>query len=148
MAVGWNTPLNTLQICGFTTLWTALKADSNSMTPSVPQFQKKKFFLCYSSVSTPPLHPQNTRYSVHKVVHKAVKPQTCTVFRGAYQPRAIHSYGGFPEIIAGKPWSRESFDFVNSAVTNQQKADSRITFRPSVLHHRKYSQNVAGANGR
>ena len=38
----------------------------------------------------------------YSAFHKALKPQTSTVFGGAYQPRAIHSYGGFSGIIPGK----------------------------------------------
>ena len=59
-------------------------------------------------------------FHANSVFHKTVKPWTCTVFRGAYQPRVIHSYGGFWEIIPGKPWSRKSFAFVNSAVSAKQ----------------------------
>ena len=40
--------------------------------------------------------------STNSAFHEAVKPWTSTVFRGAYQPRAIHSYGGFSGIIPGK----------------------------------------------
>ena len=34
---------------------------------------------------------------VYSAIHIAVKPRTCTVFKGAFQPRAIHGYGDFQE---------------------------------------------------